>query len=94
VAAKFCPDQRVRVRGAWPPGHLRTPAYCRGKMGTIERVLAAFPNPEEEAYGRAGDPKEVLYRVRFPMHEVWPDYAGPRHDCLEVEIFEHWLEEP
>jgi hypothetical protein len=22
---------------------------------------------------------------------VWPDYAGPARDVIEMEIFEHWL---
>jgi len=92
VAAKFCPEQRVRVVPVFAPGHTRTPCYCRGKVGKVERVLPAFLNPEEEAYGRVDGPRKVLYRVRFPMRELWPDYAGPLRDCLEVEIFEHWLE--
>jgi hypothetical protein len=33
-----------------------------------------------------------LYRVRFPMREVWADYQGAGHDLIEVEIYEHWLD--
>ena len=88
----FQRGQRVVVARRYPPGHLRTPYYIRGKSGVIERVLDAFPNPEERAYGRNGLPQKVLYRVRFPMTDLWPEYAGPSQDCLEVEIFEHWLE--
>ena len=86
------PGDRVRVRAAYPPGHLRTPYYVRGKSGVIERVLDAFPNPEERAYGRSGLPAKVLYRVRFLQRDVWPDYAGPPADTVDLEIFEHWLE--
>jgi len=92
VAAKFAPEQRVRIRADDPPGYLRTPYYCRGKVGTIERVLPAIVNSEESAYGRGGGPKKVLYRVRFAIHDLWPDYAGPKHDSVEIEIFEHWIE--
>ncbi len=92
MAAKFAPEQRVRVRADYPPGFLRTPSYCRGKAGTVERVLPAVVNPEESAYGRTDGPKKVLYRVRFALHDLWPDYAGPRHDAVEVEILEHWIE--
>jgi nitrile hydratase len=88
----FQPGDSVRVRAAYPPGHVRTPYYIRGKSGVIERVLDAFPNPEERAYGRSGLPQKVLYRVRFPQNEVWPDYAGPADDTVDIEIFEHWLE--
>ncbi len=92
MAGTFAPEQRVRIRADFPPGHLRTPFYCRGKTGTIERVLLAFVNPEEEGYGRVNGPKKVLYRVRFAMRELWPEYAGPAHDTVEIEIFEHWIE--
>jgi hypothetical protein len=92
MAGRFAPNQRVRVRPDYPPGHLRTPFYARGRVGTVERVLAAFVNPEEEAYGRLAGPRKVLYRVRFALRELWPDYAGPAHDTVDVEIFEHWIE--
>ncbi|MBI3916346.1 MAG: nitrile hydratase subunit beta [Betaproteobacteria bacterium] len=83
---------RVVVKRAFPPGHRRTPYYIRGKQGVIERICGAFPNPEELAYGFSGKPGKTLYRVRFPQQHVWPRYAGPSHDIIEMEIFEHWLE--
>ena len=89
---RFQAGDRVAVRRAYPPGHRRTPFYIRGKKGVIERVCGAFRNPEELAYGFDGMPKRVLYRVRFPQSEVWPDYAGSPRDVLEVELYEHWLE--
>ena len=82
----------VRVKRQFPPGHRRTPRYIRGKTGTIERICGAFPNPEELAYGFDGEPKKVLYRVRFAQKDVWPGYKGPERDLIEMEIFEHWLE--
>jgi nitrile hydratase len=92
MSAVFRAGDRVRVRWADPPGHLRTPYYIRGKAGTVERVLAAFPNPEERAYGRPGLPAQPLYRVRFPQTAVWPDYPGGPDDTVDVEIYQHWLE--
>jgi nitrile hydratase len=80
------------VRQLYPPGHLRTPHYIRGKTGRIERVLDAFPNPEECAYGRKTGPRQQLYRVRFVQREVWPDYGGQPGDTIDVEIYQHWLE--
>jgi nitrile hydratase len=91
-ARRFNVGDRVRVKRSFPPGHRRTPHYIRGKHGVIERVCGAFPNPEELAYGFDGEPKRVLYRVRFKQTEVWPDYAGPERDGIEIEIYEHWLE--
>jgi len=83
---------RVKVKSVYPPGHRRTPWYIRGKSGEIERICGAFPNPEELAYGFDGEPSKVLYRVRFRQMHVWPRYAGPENDIIEMEIYEHWLE--
>jgi nitrile hydratase len=92
MTARFAPGDRVRVRRAHPPGHIRTPHYVRGKAGVIERICGSFPNPEELAYGRPGLPARPLYRVHFDQRGLWPDYDGPAGDGVEVEIFEHWLE--
>jgi nitrile hydratase subunit beta len=91
-AASFVVGARVRVRSAFPPGHVRTPYYIRGKAGVVERVLPIFPDPEERALGRPGLPGRRLYRVRFLQPEVWPGYAGPPSDTVDIEIYEHWLE--
>lgn len=83
--------ERVRVRTAMPPGHVRTPAYLRGKTGVIERPLGRFGDPEEQAYGRIGQTRP-LFRVRFTMAEVWGDAAERPTDTLDAEIYGHWLE--
>ena len=88
---RFSVGDRVVIKRAFPPGHRRTPYYIRGKEGVIERICGVFPNPEELAYGFDGRPAKVLYRVRFQQKHVWPDYAGPARDLIEMEIFEHWL---
>ncbi len=82
----------MRVRRVVPPGHRRTPCYIRGRTGVIERVCGAFANPEELAYGFNGEPKRILYRVRFPQSQIWAGYQGPALDTLDIEIYEHWLE--
>ena len=89
---RFAVGERVRVRRADPPGHVRTPWYCRGHVGTIERLCGAFANPEELAYNRPGLPAQPLYRVRFRSAELWPGYRGGAGDVVEIEIFQHWLE--
>jgi nitrile hydratase len=90
---RFKPGDRIRVRHAAPLGHVRTPWYIRGRAGEIERLCGAFANPEELAYNRDGLPAQPLYRVRFRQREVWPDYAGSDRDTIDVEIYQHWLEE-
>lgn len=83
--------QRVKVRTAMPPGHVRTPSYLRGKTGVIARTLGAFPNPEALAYRQPPAP-QVLHRVRFTMAEVWGTAAETPNDTIEAEIYAHWLE--
>jgi nitrile hydratase len=93
LAPRFRQGDRVRVRRASPPGHVRTPWYIRGRTGEVERLCGAFANPEELAYNRDGLPRQPLYRVRFRQREVWPDYGGPDRDTIDIEIYQHWLEE-
>jgi nitrile hydratase len=92
AAPRFRPGDRVRVRAAHPPGHVRTPHYCRGQLGVVERLCGAFPNPEELAYNRPGLPAQPLYRVRFRAVELWPDYREDPADVVEIEMYQHWLE--
>ena len=90
--ALFKPGDRVKVRKAYPLGHIRTPYYIRGLSGMIERICGRFPNPEELAQMRDGLPPVPLYRVRFLQKDVWPDYRGAANDTVDVEIFQHWLD--
>ena len=90
--ALFALGEHVTVRRAFPPGHLRTPYYIRGKYGRVQKVLGSFANPEELAYGRDGLPKCTLYRVRFVQSNVWTNYVGAQGDTVDVELYEHWLE--
>ncbi len=92
LPVRFKPGDSVRVRRAYPPGHVRMPWYIRGHAGLVERLCGAYPNPEELAYARSGLPAQPLYRVRFLQREVWPDYAGGSADTVDVEIYQHWLE--
>lgn len=85
------PGQRVTVRAMFPPGHVRTPAYLRGKTGVIVRALGPFDNPEQLAYGVEPDVK-INFRVRFTMAEVWGAEAENPDDTLDAEIYDHWLE--
>ena len=85
------PLSRVRVSARMPLGHVRAPAYLRGRTGTIERALGSFPDPERLAY-RQPAPPNPLYRVRFTMAELWGDTAEHPSDTLDAEIFAHWLE--
>ncbi|HEX4571610.1 MAG TPA: SH3-like domain-containing protein [Dongiaceae bacterium] len=86
----FGPGMTVRVRDIPVKGHMRTPAYVRGRQGWIEGLQGVFPNPERRAYGADGLPPVPLYLVRFRQSDLWPGYDGG--DSLVLDIFEHWLE--
>jgi nitrile hydratase subunit beta len=89
----YAVGQRVRVTSRPHDGHHRTPAYVKGRTGTVERVHPPFTNPETRAYGEDGLPEQPLYLVGFAQDDLWPDYGGRRSDALYVDLFEHWLEE-
>lgn len=88
---EFHPGDRVLVREDFPPGHIRTPVYVRGKTGIVKRKFGAFPNPEVLALGRDGMPAKALYEVRFRQKDLWTDYSGPDADTVDIDIYEHWL---
>ncbi len=90
---RYCAGQRVRVASRPHEGHHRTPAYVKGKIGSVQRAHASFTNPETRAYGKDGLPEQPLYLVGFAHCDVWPDYRGRAGDRIYVDIFEHWLEE-
>jgi nitrile hydratase subunit beta len=92
MTARFAVGDKVRVREAYPPGHVRTPYFIRGKQGRVTRVIGAYANPEELAYGRKGLPKQALYWIQFSQSALWPDYRGGAHDSAVVDVYEHWLE--
>ena len=91
MTALYAPGMKVRVREDYPNGHFRTPVYIRGKVGIITKALGPWTNPEIAAYAIDG-PKKEHYEVRFRQQEIWPDYAGPAADTLDIDLMEHWLE--
>lgn len=77
----------------FPVGHYRVPNYIRGKLGTIEQVIAPRTvNNEEEGFGRSAGSTGFYYRVAIPLTLLWTDYAGSAKDGVRIEIFETWLE--
>ena len=83
--------ETVRIADRLHDGHHRTPAYLKGRRGTIARVHATFTNPETRAYGDDGQPRVRLYLVEFGQPELWPGRAESS-DRLYADVFEHWLE--
>ena len=75
--------QRVEISARPHDGHHRTPAYVKGRAGTVVRAQGQFRNPETRAYGEDGLPERELYLVAL-------DADGAER--VYVDVFEHWLE--
>ena len=93
---RFSAGQQVRVGSEnlatrWRRPHLRTPGYIFGAVGTVERFVGVFPSAELGAYCHVKG-VQPLYRVRFQMSDLWPEYAGSSRDTVDVEIYQNWLE--
>ena len=92
TAPRFCVGQRVRIADRTPTVHHRVPAYAKGQTGVVERVCGMHGQPEAFIRGD-GAPLTRLYRIRMAQTDLWPNYAGNPGDRLDIEIFEHWLED-
>ncbi len=77
---------RVRVKLDWPetrgPCHIRTPHYLRGREGVVERRLGSFRNPEDLAFARPAEERD-LYHVRFDLPAIWQEA-----DASEIVVCE------
>ena len=89
----FKVGDEIKIAKRSPIGHFRVPKYVRGKRGRVEAVVKPpAVNNEDEGFGRNAGEKRHYYRIAIPLNELWPNYAGPSHDGLRIEVFETWLE--
>ncbi len=85
----FAVGDRVHVSTALVAGHVRMPAYVRGKTGVVVGQSPAYPYPDAHGHGVTAD-KEVTYDVRFDAMDLWPDAADPAF--VHVGLFHSYLE--
>lgn len=86
---RFRPGDRVRVKLDFVPGHVRMPAYIRGKTGVVIHETPVYPFPDAHAHGvRADD--EPTYDVQFTSDELWPGAADKA--LIHVGVFQSYLE--
>ncbi len=86
---RFRPGDRVRVKEDFVPGHVRMPAYIRGKTGVVVSETPAYPFPDAHAHGvKAAD--EPTYDVRFRAEDLWPNNADPAF--VHAGVFQSYLE--
>ncbi len=86
---RFMPGDRVRVKDDYVPGHVRMPAYIRGKVGVVVSETPTYPFPDAHAHGvQAAD--EPTYDVRFDAEDLWPNSADPA--LVHVGVFQSYLQ--
>jgi nitrile hydratase len=86
---RFKPGDRVRVKEEFVPGHIRMPAYIRGKTGVVVAESPAYPFPDAHAHGvEAAD--EPTYDVQFRAEDLWSNDADPA--LVHVGVFQSYLE--
>jgi nitrile hydratase beta subunit len=86
---RFKPGDRVRVKQDCVPGHIRLPAYIRGKVGTVVGESPPYPFPDAHAHGVEAE-DEPTYDVRFRSEDLWPNGADAA--LVHVGVFESYLE--
>ena len=85
---RFRIGDAVVVRADHVPGHVRMPAYIRGKRGVVVGESPAYPFPDAHAHGvEAAD--EPTYDVRFSTAELWPNAADAAF--VHVAVFQSYL---
>ena len=91
VAARetYLPGDRVRVRSDHVAGHVRMPAYIRGKTGVVVSESPAYPFPDAHAHGLPAD-DEPTFDVRFSSSELWPNASDAAF--IHVGVFQSYLE--
>jgi nitrile hydratase beta subunit len=85
----FKPGDHVRVKSDTIAGHMRMPAYIRGKSGIVVGESPAYPFPDAHAHGVTAQ-DEPTYDVRFRSEELWPNSAEPA--LIHVGVFQSYLE--
>ena len=89
VRERFQPGDRVRVRADYVAGHIRMPAYIRGKTGVVVNESPAYPFPDAHAHAVAAE-DEPTYDVRFRSEDLWPNSADSA--LVHVGVFQSYLE--
>ncbi len=93
LTARFDPGDRVRVRPAAKPGHVRTPGLPEGQAGAGRSRARRVPQPRgPRLRSLRRSPERVLYKVTFRQGDLWDGYEGTADERLYADVYEHWLE--
>ncbi|MCK9817528.1 nitrile hydratase subunit beta [Pseudomonas sp. MAFF 302046] len=89
--APFAVGDRVRVRDEYVAGHIRMPAYVRGKEGVIlHRTHEQWPFPDTIGHGDLSAVPQPTYHVEFKVTDLWGDAADDGR--VVVDLFESYLD--
>jgi nitrile hydratase subunit beta len=86
---RYKPGDRVQVKLDFVAGHVRLPAYIRGKVGVVVGESPAYPFPDAHAHAVAAH-DEPTYDVRFRSEDLWPNSAESA--LIHVGVFQSYLE--
>lgn len=88
---RFEVGDKVRVREDHFAGHVRYPAFCRGKVGTVQhRTTQEWPFPDAAGHGRDDAGSERTYHVEFSSEELFGEDTDG--GAVVVDLFEGYLE--
>lgn len=89
--AGFNLQDTVMVRNEYIPGHIRAPAYVRGKRGVvIHKTSETWPFPDAIGHGDLSAAREPTYHVQFSAKELWGE--GVEDGSVVVDLFESYLD--
>ena len=88
-AQDYTVGDRVKVRDDLVAGHVRLPAYLRGKRGEVVGCSPSYPFPDGHAHGVPSDP-EPTFDVRFRAQDLWPESADDAF--VHAAIFRSYLQ--
>lgn len=80
---------RVRVKNEFVAGHVRFPAYIRGKTGTVVDQSPAYPFPDAAGHALPAA-RQRTFDVCFKSADLWPDGADDAE--VHVGVFHQYLE--
>lgn len=89
--AAFEIGDTVVVRDEFVAGHIRMPAYCRGKEGVIlHRTTEKWPFADAIGHGDKTAAMQPTYHVQFKASALWGDSTDTSY--VVVDLFESYLD--
>jgi nitrile hydratase beta subunit len=79
---------RVTVKTEFVPGHVRMPAYIRGKTGVVVGISPEYPFPDAAAHGLSSG-KQRTFDICFRSTDLWTD--GVDDAEVHVGVFHAYL---